>query len=174
METHRGRVQCGGSYLSATLILRTPRGVEGSMVFDPMPRPYMFPHLRTDVEVAAVTAFLSELLAHVRITPERPLVLDSVRADVSAEPVLEAGWVLDDHALHYETDLAPGSFTPDLHASEGNATYLERADIRDVLEVLGRSDLDLTHGFQAGWTLVALEDDGAPVALGAYGPAKPG
>lgn len=172
LETYRGRVQRGEAHLSDTLILRTPRGVEGAVTFGPAPHPYVFPHVRADAPAGAVTAFLTAL-RHA-LSPERQLVLDSARADVPSDPVLEAGWVLDDTTVYYETDLTRGTFSPDPHASEGDATWLERADIQDLLTVLGRSDLGLTHGVQAGWTVVALEDDGMPVALGAYGPAKPG
>ena len=46
LETYRGRVQRGEAHLSDTLILRTPRGVEGAVTFGPAPHPYVFPHVR--------------------------------------------------------------------------------------------------------------------------------
>ncbi|GHF47581.1 ribosomal protein S18 acetylase RimI-like enzyme [Deinococcus metalli] len=177
METFRGRVERGEVTLSDTLILRTPRGVEGSVTFGAMPHPYVFPHLRADAPAAAVTAFLLEVRRRFQVMPERQLVLDSSRAAVGHGSVLAAGWVLDDTQVIYETDLTVARPAPDPHASEGGAELLAHAEIQSLLAALGRSALGHAEGHRRGWTLVALAagaDDAAPVALGAYGPAKPG
>lgn len=177
MDTFRARLERAEAHLSSTLLLRTPRGVEGTVMFGPAPHPYVFPHLRSDTPAEAVTAFLLALRHALVGMPERQIVLDTSRADVPAGPVLEAGWLLDDHRAYYETELAPGKFPLDPHAREGGAGWLSRADIRELLTVLGRADLDLTNGYLAGWMLVALPasaDDETVVALGAYGLAKPG
>ncbi|WP_168734869.1 hypothetical protein [Deinococcus sp. KSM4-11] len=105
LKTLRGKIERGEAHLSNTLILRTARGVEGTVFFGPAPHPYVFPDLRTDAPAEAITAFLRTLRRKLQGTSERQLVLDSARADVSTEAVLSAGWALDDSQVVYETDL---------------------------------------------------------------------
>lgn len=164
LEVFRGRVARGEATLSDTLILRTPRGVEGTVTFGPAPHPYVFPHLRRDAPGGAVTAFLRDL--RLRLAPERQLVLDTDRADVPARFALNADWRLDEEHLVYRTDLAARAFPrdPDVRPTEPGS-----ADVQALLAALDRADLTLGDG----WSLHGLWRDSQLLALGALGAGGP-
>ncbi|WP_309572097.1 GNAT family N-acetyltransferase [Deinococcus sp.] len=168
LDIYWGRVERGAADLSHTLILYTERGVEGTVTFGPAPHPYVFPHLRANTPAHASTAFLLALRHKLAATPERQMVLDTSRADVPVEPVLEAGWALDDTRLIYETDLTVCAFSND---PKLRPVEREQPDVQAVLAELGRSDLTLREG----WALHGLYADDELLALGAFGSSgRPG
>lgn len=59
---------------------------------------------------------------------------------------------------------------------EGDETLLKHPEVQALLDALGQPALACQGTFRDGWTVVALREAevGPLVAVGAYGPAKPG
>lgn len=159
----RGRIESGQVHVDDMLILRSERGVEGTVLIPGPVQVPVFPRLRAETPDAAVTAFAQAIRA--RVQPERMLVLQDDQAPLNPAPIEAAGWVLDDRHVMYETDLQARRYTRDPQAREVNADHPE---IRILLDSLGRADFQLRDG----WTLCAFPDtSGQSVALGAVGPS---
>lgn len=159
----RGRIESGQASLDDMLILRSGRGVEGTVLISGPLQVPVFPRYRADTPDDAVTALAQAIRA--RVQPERVLMLQDDQAPLNAAPIEAAGWMLDDCHVMYETDLQVCSYARDPEAREVDA---DDPEIRVLLHILGRADLQLRDG----WTLCAFPDDcGQPVALGAVGPS---
>jgi GNAT superfamily N-acetyltransferase len=158
-----GRIESGQASLNDLLILRSGRGVEGTvLIFGPVQVP-AFPRFRPDAPAEGVTAFARAIRE--KVGPERLLVLQDDQAPLNAAPIEAAGWVLHDRHVMYETDLQARSYARDPQAQEVDA---DDPEIRVLLDSLGRAGFQLRDG----WTLLALPDtSGQSVALGAAGPS---
>ncbi|MFC5850138.1 GNAT family N-acetyltransferase [Deinococcus petrolearius] len=163
LEARRERLATGHVRFDQLLILRGPRGVEGTLLLAGHPAVPLFPRLRPEAPVPAVTALLRS--ARAQVSPERSLLLDSTLAPLGAEPARAAGWAHTATHVLYETDLRARTFAPDPDAREASAQEVSADDpaVRALLAELGRADWQ-PDGDEV---LVALFGEGAePLALG--------
>lgn len=151
LEALRGRIAAGHVHFAQTLILRGPRGVEGSLLLAGNPAVPLFPRLRPDASASAVTALLRA--ARAQVSPDRPLILDSTLAPLGAGPAREAGWAHTETHVLYETDLRAHTFAPEPGAREVGT---DSPAVRALLAELGRAD----------W-----RPDKDEVLIGLFGPA---
>ena len=157
LEALRGRLATGHVRFDQLLILRGPRGVEGTLLLAGNPAVPLFPRLRPDAPAPAVTALLRS--ARAQVSPERSLILDSTLAPLGAEPARAAGWAHTATHVLYETDLRARTFAPDPDAGEAST---DSPAVRALLAELGRADWQ-PDGDEV---LVALFGEGAePLAL---------
>lgn len=174
LEVMQGSVAAGRLLLENIYILRSPRGVEGSAVI-PLAAPVpVFPRVRQGVPDEAFGLLLSTLRE--RSTPGRRLILQDDVAPLRRDVAEAAGWAYDSSDVSYETDLKARSYSAAPFAWEGDETLLEHPEVQGLLDALGKPDLAFHGGFRDGWAVVALRvaEERPLVALGAYGPAKPG
>lgn len=167
----RGNIEAGKVRLENILILRSGRGVEGTVLIPVAPQGPVFPRFRPDVSADAVTV-LARAIAE-REEPERVLLLQDDQAPLNREAVEAAGWLYDSTEVMYETDLRARSYAPIPEAIEGGEELWQHPGVAALLMTLGRPDEE----GREDWTLVALRreaDEDTFVALGAYGPSRPG
>ena len=158
LEALRGRLATGHVHLGQLLILRGPRGIEGTLLLAGNPAVPLFPRLRPDASAPAVTALLRS--ARAQVSPERSLILDSTIAPLGAEPARAAGWAHTATHVLYETDLRAHTFAPDPDAREVGT---DSPAVRALLAELGRADWQ-PDGDEV---LMALFGEGVePLALG--------
>lgn len=163
LPTLRENIRAGRVLLENVLLLRSERGVEGTVLIPGPVQVPAFPRFRPDTPAEGITAFARAIRE--KVGPERLLVLQDDQAPPNAAPVEAAGWVLDDRHVMYETDLHARSYARDPEAQEVDAAD---PGIESLLDRLGRADFQLRDG----WTLLALPDvSGQPAALGAAGPS---
>ncbi|GAA4007377.1 GNAT family N-acetyltransferase [Deinococcus rubellus] len=157
------RLAGGKLALAQTLILRSERGVEGSIILPDHPRIPLIPTYRADTPPDAVTTLARALRE--RAAPQQQLLLTNACAPLEPAPLEVAGWQLDSQYMTYATDLSAHPAPPDALAQAVDA---DRPDIRALLERLGRAE----WSFKEDWTLIALPDaSGSMAALGAVGPS---
>lgn len=167
----RGNVEAGKVRLENVLILRSGRGVEGTALIPAAPRVPVFPRFRPGVTPGAVTVLARALRE--RTDPERVLLLQDDQAPLNREGVEAAGWRYGSTEVMYETDLRARSYAPIPGAIEGGEDLWQHPGVAALLTTLGRPDEE----GREDWTLVALRreaDEDTFVALGAYGPSRPG
>lgn len=163
LEALRGRLATEQVRFDQLLILRGPRGVEGTLLLAGNPAVPLFPRLRPDAPAPAVTALLHS--ARAQVSPERSLILDSTLAPLGAEPARAAGWAHTATQVLYETDLRARTFAPDPDAREVSAQEVgtDSPAVRALLAELSRADWQ-PDGDEV---LIALLGEGAePLALG--------
>lgn len=159
----RGRVVRGEIGLDQMLILRSERGLEGTVVIADDLRVPILPRFRLDTPAEGMTA-LSRAIRE-QVGTGRLLVLQDAFAPLNTAAIAAAGWVLQERHVMYETDLQGRSYRRDPHTVEGGAELLSRPDFRLLLKRIGWVGYDLPDG----WTLVALAEAGELLALGATG-----
>lgn len=163
LEALRERLATGHVRLDQTLILRGPRGVEGTLLLAGNPAVPLFPRLRPEAPTPARTALLRA--ARAQVSPARPLILDRMLAPLGAAPARAAGWAHTATHVLYETDLHARTFAPDPAAREVGA---DDTAVRALLAELGRADWRPDEDA----VLVALFGGaGEPLALGTVEPA---
>lgn len=159
----RERLATGRTRLGDLLILRSARGVEGAVALPSAAGVPIFPRCRPDTSSEGVTALLRAVrgLSH----PGGRLILDSTLAPQDEAAAGAAGWTLEERHVLYETDLRARAYPLDPQAVQGGAELLNRPDVQALLEQVGRAEDEP----EEDWTLVALVEEGAVVALGATG-----
>ncbi|GGL13890.1 GNAT family N-acetyltransferase [Deinococcus radiotolerans] len=171
----RENLAAGRNRLENLLILRSDRGIEGTALVSPAVQVPYFPRLRPDVTEEAMTLLARTLRD--RAESERRLILQNDLAPLHREAVEAAGWQYSSTEVAYDTDLTARTYALDPRAQEGDESMLLRPDVQALIHALGSQLQQFSGGFRDGWTVVALPGDevGEPLlALGAYGPAKPG
>lgn len=172
----RENVVAGRIRLENVLVLRSQRGVEGTALVSNASQVPVLPRFRPDVSAEAMTILARAVRE--RVEPERVLLLQDDQTPLNREAVEAAGWHYDSTEVIYETDLMARSYPLSPFAREGQAPWLEHPDLQHFLQQLDPTIPQFSGGLMEGWTLVALYEEanaGAPIlALGAYGPSKPG
>lgn len=172
----RENIATGRLPLENVLILRSPRGIEGTALISAAVQGPVFPHLRQDVPDEAMTRLARALRE--RTESARRLVLQDDFAPLHREAVEEAGWRYHSTEVTYDTDLTVRAYALDPLVQEGDETWLAHPELQAFLAALGQTIQQFSGGFREGWTVVALREGHghtSPIlALGAYGPAKPG
>ncbi|KQQ99397.1 GNAT family N-acetyltransferase [Deinococcus sp. Leaf326] len=135
VERLRGRIATGQVQFGQVLILRGPRGVEGTLLLAGNPAVPLFPRLRPGSPAAAITALLGAARAQVSL--DRRLILDCTLAPLGAAPALAAGWRHTETHVLYETDLRAYVSVPDPAAREAS---VNDPAVRALLADLGRAD----------------------------------
>lgn len=161
----RANLEAGRVRLGDLLILRSPRGVEGTVQVPRVEAVPLFPALRPDVRPEGVTLLMRTLWE--RAEPQRRLVLQESLAPLDAAPALAAGWVFDEEYLMYTTDLRARPFPRDPQAVIGDAAWLALPEVQALLAADGNTDYELGEGDR----LVALQDAGELQAFGKVGPS---
>lgn len=158
VEGLRGRIATGHVQFSQVLILRGPRGVEGTLLVAGNSAVPLFPRLRPGSPAAAITALLGA--ARAQVSPDRRLILDRTLAPLGAAPAEAAGWRHTETHVLYETDLRAHVSVTDPAARAAGAND---PAVRALLADLGRADWAPEEDEE----LVALfGPDDRPCALG--------
>lgn len=165
LATLRQNIGAGKVSLENLLILRSERGVEGSVLLSRAVQVPAFPRFRTDVPNEGMTAFAQAIRE--RAEPERLLVLQDTLSPLRAAPIEAAGWVLESQHVVYETDLQARPYHHDPQVLEGGEELLGQPELQALLRDLGRADYTLADG----WTLAVLREADNLLAVGAVGPS---
>lgn len=163
LEALRDRIGDGHIQFAQALILRGPRGVEGTLLLAGHPAVPLFPRLRLDAPAPAVTVLLRS--ARAQVSPERRLILDSTLAPLGAEPARAAGWAHTETHVLYETHLRARTFASDPDGREASAQEVSADDpaVRALLADLGRADW---HPDEEEVLIALFGEGGEPLALG--------
>lgn len=135
LERLRSRLNSGQLSYQMLRIMHSGRGLEAAWLHSS--GPVILPRVRLDLDTAGQAALVAELSGS---AGDKRLILDERLAPLDDAPWLAAGWLLDNHAVMYQTDLSAGTWPRDPRVQERPLSGALAPELRTLYAALLTQD----------------------------------